>query len=331
VEGFAVDSAGQLYGATWGDGVLVSTDDGLTWGFVSTGIPSLNISCLATRAPDEVFAGTFWGVARSTNAGDSRTDISAGLGGAVVAALAVDARGDLLASIQGGGVYRTTDDGQTWMPDTVGLSGLTVHAFASAGGALSATAVRVYRTTDVVVQSSSPRSQQPWRMHRMCSLSGPRSVRPTTSDSSSRDAQRIHGSSRTSHPALHPVTGQPSFRTRTVTRIAPQHRVEETNPVAFTLEQNYPNPFNPSTTIRYGLPQRAAIRLMVLNTLGQEVATLVQRVEEAGYHEVKFDASGLSSGVNYYRLQGGSLVLTRKLLLLRRGTCRYEARRDTWN
>jgi len=88
-------------------------------------------------------------------------------------------------------------------------------------------------------------------------------------------------------------------------------------PTVFSLLQNYPNPFNPATTIRYGLPQKSVVQLTVFNTLGQLVATLVQGEEEAGYHEVKFDGSGLSSGVYLYRLTAGSFVQTRKLLLLK--------------
>jgi hypothetical protein len=88
-------------------------------------------------------------------------------------------------------------------------------------------------------------------------------------------------------------------------------------PVRMTLHQNYPNPFNPSTTIRYGLPHKSTVQLTVFNTLGQQVAVLEQGEKEAGYHEVKFDGTGLSSGVYFYRLQAGDFVQTRKLLLLR--------------
>lgn len=77
--------------------------------------------------------------------------------------------------------------------------------------------------------------------------------------------------------------------------------------------QNYPNP---STTICYGLPSRSHVTLTVFNTLGQQLATLVNGEMEAGYHEVQFDASWPASGVYLYRLQAGSFVETRKLVLV---------------
>jgi hypothetical protein len=88
-------------------------------------------------------------------------------------------------------------------------------------------------------------------------------------------------------------------------------------PTGLALEQNYPNPFNPSTTIRYSLPRKSSVQLAIFNTLGQRVATLVRGEKEAGYHEVRFEASGLASGVYFYQLQAGEYVATKKLLLLR--------------
>jgi hypothetical protein len=88
-------------------------------------------------------------------------------------------------------------------------------------------------------------------------------------------------------------------------------------PLGFSLDQNYPNPFNPSTTIRYGLPQTSVVMLTIFNVLGQQVATLVQGQQEAGNHEVRFDGSNLASGVYLYRLQAGSYVQAKKLMVLR--------------
>jgi hypothetical protein len=88
-------------------------------------------------------------------------------------------------------------------------------------------------------------------------------------------------------------------------------------PQEIALMQNYPNPFNPSTTIRYALPQRSNVTLSVYNTLGQQVAILVNKSQDAGYHEVKFDGSALASGVYLYRIQAGTFVQTKKLTILK--------------
>jgi hypothetical protein len=88
-------------------------------------------------------------------------------------------------------------------------------------------------------------------------------------------------------------------------------------PVGYEISQNYPNPFNPTTTIRYSLPHASHVNLTVFNMLGQIVDELVNGEIDAGYHEVRFDGTGLASGVYYYRLRAGDFAQTRKLLLLR--------------
>jgi hypothetical protein len=88
-------------------------------------------------------------------------------------------------------------------------------------------------------------------------------------------------------------------------------------PKVCDLEQNYPNPFNPSTTIRYALPSRTHVTLTIFNTLGQQVVTLVNEVQDAGYHDVRFDGTNLSSGVYFYRIVAGTYVESKKLVILR--------------
>ncbi|MBC8043030.1 MAG: T9SS type A sorting domain-containing protein [Rhizobacter sp.] len=88
-------------------------------------------------------------------------------------------------------------------------------------------------------------------------------------------------------------------------------------PRAFGLQQNYPNPFNPSTTIRYELASASEVSLKVFDVLGREVASLVQSRQPAGNYRVPFNASKLSSGIYFYRLQASGKVQTKKMLLLK--------------
>ena len=88
-------------------------------------------------------------------------------------------------------------------------------------------------------------------------------------------------------------------------------------PVDFVVNQNYPNPFNPSTTISWQSPVGSWQTLKVYDLLGREVATLVDEFREAGFHSISFDASGLSSGIYFYKLQTENFSLVNKMMLIR--------------
>ncbi len=92
---------------------------------------------------------------------------------------------------------------------------------------------------------------------------------------------------------------------------------KEPLPTKSVVLTNYPNPFNPSTTILYSLPEAAETKIMVYNSLGQVVATLVNSFQTAGEHRIDLDASLLASGVYYYRLTTDRYAETRKLVLLK--------------
>ncbi len=100
--------------------------------------------------------------------------------------------------------------------------------------------------------------------------------------------------------------------------------VNRTIPTEFSLEQNYPNPFNPTTTIKYQIPDLPAgrqglsfVTLKVYDVLGNEITILVNGEKPAGRYEVVFDATNLSSGVYFYRLQADAFVETKKMVLLK--------------
>jgi hypothetical protein len=94
---------------------------------------------------------------------------------------------------------------------------------------------------------------------------------------------------------------------------------EATNGIlgAYALSQNYPNPFNPTTTIEFALPRSSHAMLKIFNLLGEEIVTLVNHELAAGRYKVQWDASGMESGVYFYRLETKAFVQTKKLILMK--------------
>ncbi|MCF7740466.1 MAG: DUF4623 domain-containing protein, partial [Candidatus Marinimicrobia bacterium] len=88
-------------------------------------------------------------------------------------------------------------------------------------------------------------------------------------------------------------------------------------PVEFNLSQNYPNPFNPTTNIRLALPKTAKVKLTMYNLLGQKVATIYEGRLKAGYHNVHFNASELSSGVYFYKIKAAEYNDVKKMTILK--------------
>jgi hypothetical protein len=91
----------------------------------------------------------------------------------------------------------------------------------------------------------------------------------------------------------------------------------EVIPNRYELYQNYPNPFNPSTTIRFSLKETQDVKIVIYDQLGQEVNTIVNQKYDAGYHEFEFNASGIASGVYFYRIIAGHFVNVKKMMLLK--------------
>ena len=105
-----------------------------------------------------------------------------------------------------------------------------------------------------------------------------------------------------------------AFRVYTTTGIEP---LDLSVPDRYELSQNFPNSFNPTTNIRFAIPHSGQVKLTVYNVAGQEVATLVNAVLSAGAYNVDFDARHLSSGVYFYRIEAGSFMQVKKMLLTR--------------
>jgi hypothetical protein len=94
-------------------------------------------------------------------------------------------------------------------------------------------------------------------------------------------------------------------------------QIVQVNVTSYELMQNYPNPFNPSTTIKFQLPIPGFVSLKVYDILGRETATLINENKIAGFYEVNFDASKLSSGIYFYHLKANDFVSSKKMILLK--------------
>jgi hypothetical protein len=103
-----------------------------------------------------------------------------------------------------------------------------------------------------------------------------------------------------------------------ITILAPTSVDDQQNhPTEFVLYQNYPNPFNPSTSIEYIVGSTGYVFLKVYDVLGNEIAVLVNEQKPAGIYQLEFDGANLPSGIYYYRLESGSFVQTKKMVLLK--------------
>lgn len=118
------------------------------------------------------------------------------------------------------------------------------------------------------------------------------------------------------------VSGKQVYRLKQIDLDGTAHysntvEVDITAPAEFSLAQNYPNPFNPSTVINYQLAAKSSVTLKVYDVMGNEVASLVNENQDAGSYSVKFNASGLASGIYFYQLTAGEFTAVRKLNLMK--------------
>jgi photosystem II stability/assembly factor-like uncharacterized protein len=297
-------SGTNLFAGTFGGGVFRTTNNGTSWTEANAGLTEDDVYCLAVSGAN-LFAGTgFWGrggVFLSTNDGTSWTDVSSGLPStADVNSLAVSGT-NLYAATRGGGVFLSTNNGTTWTAVSEGLPRTSydtthyasVQCFASSGQALFAgiDGSGVFLSTNSGTSWTAVNAGLANMNVLALTVSGTNLFAGT------------YGGGGWSRPLSEMITSVKSIASGL--------------PHEFVLHQNYPNPFNPSTAIKYELPKSTVVRLTVYDMLGREVSVLVNERRDAGVHEVKFDASGLSSGAYFYRIQAGDFVQTRRLLLVR--------------
>ena len=287
-------------------GLFISTNGGEAWTrntFVTD--PSM---CFATipnaSGGTDLFVGTYSsGVYRSTDYGTTWTD--AGLrtidykGQSIapqVFALAVAPNSsggtNLFAGTYGSGVYRSSDNGRSWIPANNGLTTGQIHA-------LVVSDTNIFAATHQGGVYLSSINRPNW-----------------TAVNVGMPSREVHALAISGTNIFAGTWGDGVWK-RSLSNITDVEKPSADLPRHFALDQNYPNPFNPSTHITFNLPSRSMVSLKIFDALGREVSMLVAGELTAGTHTRQWNAAGLPSGVYFYRMHAGSFTQTKKLILLR--------------
>lgn len=290
IRSLVIDSSNNVFGGSYGGHIVRSTDGGINWTEHNIGVATAGILSLAVSPTGTIFAGTnFTGVYRSSDHGETWN--VTGLDHGYINALAINQMGNIFAGSDSG-IYVSTDDGANWNDSDSGLTNRYVHALLvdSLGNVFAGSNDGVFYSTD---------DGGYWQQ---CNSSVPGSI---VLAFAGKTAKRLFAGTYGNGVLIdrQSTTSVLSF--------------DVTQPIGFSLSSNYPNPFNPITTISYQLPNKGYVTLKVFDVLGREVAILVNSVEEPGFKSVNFDAHELPSGIYYYRIQAGSYIETKKLVLIK--------------
>jgi photosystem II stability/assembly factor-like uncharacterized protein len=278
----------RLFGAGF-FGVFVSTNSGAGWTSVST-IYSGDLAVVDTT----LFVCAYTtGAYRSTNYGGSWDQANVGLP-AIPNLNAIFSNGkNLFAGVFNGGLYLSTDKGGTWNPGNNGLPNSMEWHCATTGTTifLGTYGTGVYASNNDGANWTDVNSTLPNKFVRSIAVIG-------------------------SYVFIGLYEGT-VYRRPLSQMITSVNSLDKDVPLSYGLAQNYPNPFNPSTTIQFSIPKSGVVTLKVYNALGQEVSELISRDMDAGTYTSEWNASGCASGVYYYRLEAGSFVATRKVVLVK--------------
>jgi photosystem II stability/assembly factor-like uncharacterized protein len=271
--------------------ILHTTNGGTTWAKQTSGTTSFLRAVSFTDTNNGTVVGDNGTILRTTNGGGTWTSQTSGTTGTLYGVSFTDAHNG--TAVGTGGILRTVDGGVTWMSQTLPYYGFLGFQDVCFTDSINGTVVGsgILRTTD----AGSTWTQQTSAATALSGVSFVNANSGTAVGYGGTILRTVNGGSMTSvkkGAALIPTTS--------------------------SLAQNYPNPFNPSTTIRFSLAQQGRVSLKIFDLLGRELVTLVNNQERiAGNYSETWNASSFASGVYFYRLQAGSFVQTKKLMLLK--------------
>ena len=292
-------AVGDPVGGKWT--VLKTTDGGGTWARIATEPAQVGQeagwnNALAVYGSTNIWFGTDSAkVYRSTDGGTTWSSSPVPFANSVAVNFSSPLYG--LAGSDSGATARTTDGGITWMPVSVGGSGFVAGFSGSGSDFFAAEGGSVYRSTD---------HGATWAASFTGSIGGLNHLDFGVNGSN------VYGWTVSAGGSIAAFSGTVSSVASSISSL----------PSEFALDQNYPNPFNPSTKIQFAIPASSHVSLKIYNSLGEEVATLVDNVMNAGTYSIEWNGknhfnSTVASGVYFYRLTAGSFVQTKKMLMIK--------------
>jgi hypothetical protein len=314
--------AGTLYGDN--RGIYVSTNNGLNWTHTLFPAELYGISSIAVNG-DNVFTSTGRFIYHSTNSGVNWAQTSVTF---FTYALAINGS-NIFAGVETDGVYLSTDNGLSW--NQTSLNSRNVVSLAAYNNNIFAgTDAGVYLSTN----NGSSWTQTALNSRYVSSIAiangniyaGTDAGVYLSKDNGTTWQQKNQGMGTdiTDGPHLaasanYIFASNPSTSTyrRNLSEIISVKQISSLLPERFLLEQNYPNPFNPVTKIIFSLPKSSFTSLKIYNQLGKEIASPVTEKLNAGTYEFNFDASSLTSGVYYYRLETDFGSQSKSMILLK--------------
>jgi photosystem II stability/assembly factor-like uncharacterized protein len=347
---WSVVAHGRFLFAGTNDGGVFRTDNaGLKWIPVNQGLSDTHVRALSTDGV-YVYAGTLGGVFRTSDNGESWTTSSTGMTNDYVRALACSS-GKLYAGTLGGGIYVSADSGITWSERNFDLTNTSVMSiaisesrlFAGTYGGLFMSTNDGARWVQVNPTGSNPFPRTSEGVFSSNEVLIPKTVFTlaaygarvfvgmmekgvyTTTDGGEDWTPLNAGLTSLS---LYSIFISPSYlyvgvygggvgRCPLEGVVSSFSEAPPCVPESIVLEQNYPNPFNGISNFGFSISNFSHVTLKVFDLLGREVALLVNERKEPGTYTVTWDASGFATGTYLYRLEAGSVVHSRRMILMR--------------